>query len=739
MRTLGWSGGRRGVEMLVAGVVLALLGGCGEGGRAPASSARALETVPLALVAVSNRADLISGGDALVEVTGPADMSGLAILLGPTDITGAFELRDNGRIIGLVTDMAEGRNELIATGAGGAEARLVIVNHPIGGPVFAGPQVQPWICRNDDFGLGPAQDTQCNTEPVYRYEYMSSTTGQFSDYDPQNPPSDIATTTTDQGHTAPFIVRIERGVIDRGVYDIAVLYQPGEPWTPWSPQPGWNGKVVWVFGSGGEPSHEQIAPPGVTSSTVSALGLRTELPLSMGYAVATTAMAHNSQGFNDVVQAEAVMMVKEHLVERYGEIRYTIGTGCSGGSMSQNSLASNYPGLLDGIMPACSYPDVLTTFTWFGDCKLLHRYFTETSPHLWNEAQRQAAMGHAAGTTCAIGSTRSESYNSPTGGSGCAGYEWTYDPETNPGGERCSVPDYAVAVFGRRPPEVWTDIEKQIGHGFANSPYDTTGIQWGLPALLAGTILPEQFVDLNEKVGGLDIDANFQPGRSEGDARGVEIAYRSGRFTHGWQLAKVPHLELRGSSNFEWHHDFQTVQLRNRLIRDNGHADQMVFWKSPGPLAPDPVMIDEAFLLMDRWLAAIEADGSDEPLEDKVLRHKPGQAVDACWFGGQKVTDQTLCQTLLPHFSAPRTAAGQPPTADHAKCHLKPLDRADYASIPMPFTDQQWARLEAAFPNGVCDYSRPGMFQQPPDGPWMTYAGGPGGVPLGPPPVSEPR
>ena len=30
----------------------------------------------------------------------------------------------------------------------------------------------------------------------------------------------------DQGVTVPFIVRNERGVIDRGVYDIAVLFDP---------------------------------------------------------------------------------------------------------------------------------------------------------------------------------------------------------------------------------------------------------------------------------------------------------------------------------------------------------------------------------------------------------------------------------------------------------------------------------------------------------------------------------
>ena len=43
------------------------------------------------------------------------------------------------------------------------------------------------------------------------------------------------------------------------------------------------------------------------------------------------------------------MMMKEHITDTYGEIMYTMGNGCSGGSIGQNTVSSVYPGLLDGI------------------------------------------------------------------------------------------------------------------------------------------------------------------------------------------------------------------------------------------------------------------------------------------------------------------------------------------------------------------------------------------------------
>jgi hypothetical protein len=35
------------------------------------------------------------------------------------------------------------------------------------------------------------------------------------------------------GHTVPFIVRVETGSVDRGQYQIGVLYNPAKPWSPW--------------------------------------------------------------------------------------------------------------------------------------------------------------------------------------------------------------------------------------------------------------------------------------------------------------------------------------------------------------------------------------------------------------------------------------------------------------------------------------------------------------------------
>ena len=88
----------------------------------------------------------------------------------------------------------------------------------------------------------------------------------------------------------------------------------------------------------------------------------------------------------------------------------------------------------------------------------------------------------------------------------------------------------------------------------------------------------------------------------------------------------------------------------------------------------------------------------------------------------------------VPYYADPRIAAGGPASDDVIKCNLRPLDRADYQ---VAFSDDQWARLQRAFPAGVCDYDRPGVGQQP-SIPWMTFADGPGGRPLGAAPTSEP-
>src|SRR5262249_14705327 len=96
---------------------------------------------------LSNRADLISGGQALIEIVlqRGTSASGLKVDVGGRDVSDAFAQRANGRVIGVITGLSNGNNVVTAK-LGGNGASLTINNHPIGGPVFSGLQIQPWIC-----------------------------------------------------------------------------------------------------------------------------------------------------------------------------------------------------------------------------------------------------------------------------------------------------------------------------------------------------------------------------------------------------------------------------------------------------------------------------------------------------------------------------------------------------------------------------------------------------------------
>jgi hypothetical protein len=196
-----------------------------------AAPAAASAAPALNIDVISNRADLISAGDALVAIDVPdgVDPATITVTEDGRDVTQAFAQRENGRFEGLVTGLDVGANELHATADGADPATVAIANHPNGGPVLSGPQVQPWACTNG------SQDPQCDAPATYRYEYKSSLDRQLHDYDPDNPPSDVAETTTQTGATVPFIVRIETGYQDRDQYQIATLFQPNQPWEPWAP------------------------------------------------------------------------------------------------------------------------------------------------------------------------------------------------------------------------------------------------------------------------------------------------------------------------------------------------------------------------------------------------------------------------------------------------------------------------------------------------------------------------
>ena len=274
----------------------------------------------------------------------------------------------------------------------------------------------------------------------------------------------------------------------------------------------------------------------------------------------SSALANTGHNCNVVTEAEALMMVKERLTERYGDIRYTIGTGCSGGSVVQHTVSNAYPGAVyDGLIVTCSYPDVLTAGGQFADYHLLRQYFENPARWgpgvVWTPQQFAAVEGHLSHVNAVVADEALfKSATNPIGD--CAG-EDSYNPQSNPGGVRCSILDFMVNVLGPRPPEVWTDQEKAAGHGFAGVPLDNTGIQYGLGALRTGQITAEQFVDLNEKVGGFDIDRNQSPERLEGDRTAVANAYRSGLVNEGDHLEDVA-IIAHGGPDPGIAHDFAT-------------------------------------------------------------------------------------------------------------------------------------------------------------------------------------
>jgi hypothetical protein len=705
---------RRKLVVLAVGVLLGVV--------VPAEAA----APTLGIDVLSNRADVISAGDALVEVKIPAGVSPAKVRVydDGRDVTSSFAIRPNGRFEGLVTGLSIGRNVLTASAQGAKSASITVTDHPNGGPVFSGPQVQPWVCQST------ATDSQCNQPSSYQYQYKSSVTGLFSDYDPQSPPSDVAMTTTDQGKTVPYVVRIETGYQDRDQYAIAVLYDPQKPWAAWDPQQQWNHKLLITHGASCGIDHQSGSAPDVVNDAA----------LSRGFAVMSTALNNAGHNCNIVTQAESMVMAKERLVEQYGELRYTIGTGCSGGSLTQQQVANAYPGIYQGILPQCSFPDAWSTGQQLVDYHLVRRYTEDPSKWgpgvVWTPEQIAAVEGHPNHVNSIVFDTV---YWTSLGvpDDGCPGVptEDNYNAETNPGGVRCVLADYMINVFGPRPSSVWIPAEQQVGHGFAGLPLDNVGVQYGLEALKAGQITTEQFVDLNEKIGGGNIDSVWTPERLKADQPALTNAYRSGAINSTNNLDKVAIIDLRGPDPGAFHDAYRSWAIRARLEREHGTFANQVIWFGETPLLGDPNYATEGFIAMDRWLAAVEADHGTASLATKIIRDRPSDLNDRCSDveGAELISLPgvgEVCQLkeVQTRFGTPHTVAGEGVETDKNKCALKPLLQTDY--YPITFSDGQWRRLQLAFPTGVCDWSKSGTSQAGTI-PWQTYQDATGSVVYG--------
>ena len=141
-------------------------------------------------------------------------------------------------------------------------------------------------------------------------------------------------------------------------------------------------------------------------------------------------------------------------------------------------------------------------------------------------------------------------------------------------------------------------------------------------------------------------------------------------------LDRTAIVDCRGPDPGAFHDAYRAFAVRARLDREHGCHENQLIWEGPVPIIGDNECAINSFVAMDRWLSAVERDLSAAPLAQKIVANRP----------------------------------------------------ADLGLIP--FTDDEWTRLQAVFPEGVCDYSRPGVDQQSTI-PWLSYQDGAGNVVYG--------
>ncbi|NUT43579.1 MAG: hypothetical protein HOV86_26670 [Thermoactinospora sp.] len=680
------------------------------------------------LEVLSSAPDQVTGGDALISVErGPR----LKVTRNGEDVTALFA--DSGTV--LVDGLRLGENTITATN-GRARASLRLVNHPIGGPVFSGPQQYPFVCKTERSGLGPPvvdnQDGQgyrveggwsrdCFAPRVTDRLYRS-TGGQFKPM-PDARPDDMSQTTLLDGTTVDFVVTRERGVINRFIYSLAVL------------EGHWNKRAIYRFDGGVAIGHDQGTLGG---SALDPYGL------GKGYAILHSSGTRTSTHYNLILGGETALMVKERFVELYGRPLYTVGVGGSGGGIQQYIYGQNHGSrIIDAAIPQYSYPDMVTQTIHVGDCELLERYMDQ-HPDKWAQwDKRTALIGMNASDTVA------NPYTGRPGSTECVkGWRGLTPLSMNPKWTDDNDPEWARMD----PPGVkdtvhwthWEDVKNVYGvgpDGYARSTWDNVGVQYGLGALTDGVITPAEFMDLNATVGSWKeardmvqegcpfvpsaCPADFDPWsarnahqgdpapRRTGDPAAIRNVQRSG-LVFGGDI-DIPIIDWRHylEEELDMHNSHQSFASRQRMLDHDRDARNQVIWFTDGPARFDQT--PEALQVIDEWMAGILANP-----RRGVAGNKPALAVDRCfttegaqiaagpdvWNGILDRRSPGACTRAFPLYSTSRIVAGGPIEGGVYACRRQPVERAVARGLYGSWRPSaaERARLKQIFPTGVCDY-----------------------------------
>lgn len=819
--------GRRQSLILSATLIGGLLvsGSVGSVAAPPGDAPAQASPRAISIEVLSSAPDQVTGGDALVEVTAPAALSptDLRVSLNGDDVTGSFDLTADGSLVGMVEGLEDGDNTLRAEAAPSGRrpgvsfakpATLSLTNYSKEGPIFSGPQQQPFVCttarathdgqkllgqplvdNQDSQGIAvaledeggnypqdgrgyPTADAEvvgwsadCAAETRTGYVYRS-TGGSFKWLaDPSELPADVAQTTTMDGEQVPFVVRWERGTINRFIYSIAAL-APVDDDVEAAPDASlWNKRLVFSFQGGVAIGHTQ----GTTSTGAM---LPADL-LGLGYGVMWSSGTRTSTHYNLQLGGETALMVKERAVEAYGVPDYTVAVGGSGGAIQQYVYAQNHPGIIDAAIPQYSYPDMVTQIIHVADCELLEHYFdaTDRTNPKWKDPEtRQAVIG-----------LNGTAYPKNLSGGDIAQWTGLYqvmaafgyqvmdkDPDSPaPALMECKPGWFGLTPLALNPTFTdvddldklaqgadgvewthWGDLVNVYGtdaDGFARTPWDNVGVQYGLQALLDGVITPEEFLDLNAQVGswkatkdlvpegfpfqGALSPQSFDPwssrnmslspddgvtpaARKAGDPAAIRALYESGMQFQG--DIDIPVVDIRHylEDELDMHNTQQSFASRQRMLNVDGDASNQVIWFMDARPEEAADVTPLAFQVVDEWMANIAANPGQS-----VAANKPAMATDACfttdgdliasgddvWAGVLDDAEPGTCTEQFPIYSSSRRVAGGPYEGGVWQCALQPVAKVVNTGLYGEWqpTRAEVQRLEEIFPSGVCDFSKP--------------------------------
>lgn len=650
----------------------------------------------ITLSVLSSDAKWVSGGDARVLVqAGPDLRPYIDLYLNGSKIEVALKTVSNG-LEGVVSGLVLGDNVLEARQRNaGRSASIKLTNHPITGPMFTGPQQMPFVCTTIQGAVGkqPLVDsatppgyrvtdaggntigysTNCSIDTFVTYQYRNTAGGMVALPPGGARPADMSTVTLADGRTVDFIVRREIGSINRFLYSIAML-APLADNAAQNDTSRWNGKLLYWFQGG--------VAVGYSQGTVHGGSMNADI-LRQGFAIVHSSGNNTGTHYNMNLAGETAMMTKERFIERYGVPTYTVGLGGSGGAIQQYLIAQNNPGVLDGLLPVQSYPDMVTQTIHVGDCELLEYYMdaTDRANTKWRTTKNRTWL---VGMNAEEGFTRVNDALAPL--KTALGYS------TAPGSTECIPAWRGLTPLAMNPwygqaansqmwePQSdiaairWThydDVRNVYGvdaTGAARPTWDNIGVQYGLKALRDGKITAAEFVDLNWKIGGWKHPSDMvqegfpffgttnaeinraltEPGyfdpwsrrnqtapftaetpaaRTAGDPIAMRAAYTSGHVYSG--KLDVPAIDHRQymERELDMHNAHQSFAVRKRVQQKVGHSDNLVIWFTDTiPNTPKASQSMEALAVMDQWLMNIRANP-----KRTIAQNKPAGAVDACY------------------------------------------------------------------------------------------------------------